>query len=88
MKEQSIFVSGSNYFNERDFNKMVELLEEGKTIHVGIDCIGHTRNNMEQEAYKEALEKHYGDNLEVIYKDGWCSYSYEYQLKGGVSNEN
>ena len=81
MKEQSIFVSGSNHFNERDFNKMIELLEQGKQIHIGIDCIGHTKNNMEQEIYKRNLIEHYGDKLEVIYNDGWCSYSYEYKLK-------
>ena len=88
MKEQYVYVSGSNYFKERCLNEMVELLDAGKRIRVGIDCIGHTRNNNEQENYREALEKHYGDNLEVIYKDGWCSYSYEYQLKGGASNES
>ena len=49
---------------------MIELLDEGKTIHVGIEVIGHTKNNMEQEAYKEALEKHYGNCLETTYMDG------------------
>lgn len=76
-----IYVSGSNYFNEEDLNKMIELLEQGETIRVGIDCIGHTRNNMEQENYKRALIERYGDRLEVIYNDGVCSYSYEYSLK-------
>ena len=85
MKEQSIYVSGSNCFREKYLMEMIDLLDKGNAIHVGIDCIGHTRNNTEQEAYKEALEKHYGDNLEVTYHDGWCSYSYEYKLKGGAS---
>ena len=81
MKEQYTYVSGSNCFQEKYLNKMIELLDAGKRIKVGIDCIGHTRNNMEQENYREALEKHYGNKLEVIYNDGWCSYGYDYQLK-------
>ena len=32
MNEQSIYVSGSNYFNNDDLNNMTRLLEEGKTI--------------------------------------------------------
>lgn len=81
---ESIYVSGSNYFNENDLNKMISLLDEGKAIHVGIACIGHTRNNSEQEAYKKALQEHYGDRLEVKWNEGVCSYSYEYKLKVGA----
>ena len=80
MKEQT-YVSGSNYFNQNSLDQMKELLEKGKAIQVGIACIGHTRNNSEQEAYKEALTNLYGDRLEVKYNDGVCSYSYSYQLK-------
>lgn len=78
---ESIFVSGSNYFKQACLNNMIELLENGKTIQVGIDCIGHTRNNMVQENYKDALVKYYGDKLNIKIKDGVCSYSYEYKLK-------
>lgn len=77
----SIFVDGSNYFQEEYLNNMIALLNKGKAINVGIDCIGHTRNNMEQEAYKEALLKHYGSKLEIKLNEGICSYSYEYKLK-------
>ena len=80
MKEQSVYVSGSNYFNKDDLNKMISLLNEGKEIQVGIACIGHTRNNMEQEAYKKALQEYYGDKLEIKCSEGVCSYSYEYKL--------
>lgn len=78
-----IYVSGSNYFNEEDLNKMIELLEQGETIRVGIDCIGHTRNNMEQEAYKEALIRNFAGEkeLEIKLLEGVCSYSYEYKLR-------
>lgn len=81
MKEQSIYVSGSNYFNNEDLNNMIKLLDERETIEVGISCIGHTRNNMEQENYKRALIEHYGDKLEVMLNDGAYSYSYKYRLK-------
>lgn len=80
MKE-SIWVSGSNTFNEKDFNKMIELLDAGNTINVGISCIGHTRNNMEQENYKKALEEYYGDKLEVELDSLVNTYSYIYKLK-------
>lgn len=80
MNEQSIYVSGSNYFNNEDLNNMIKLLDERKTIEVGISCIGHTRNNMEQEHYKKALEEHYGDKLEVMLNEGGYSYSYKYRL--------
>lgn len=81
MEEQSIYVSGSNYFNNEDLNNMIKLLDERKTIEVGISCIGHTRNNMEQEHYKNALEEHYGNELEVMLDEGAYSYSYKYRLK-------
>lgn len=80
MKE-SVWVSGSNTFNEKDFNKMVELLDAGNAINVGISCIGHTRNNMEQENYKKALEEHYGDRLEAKIDALVNTYSYIYKLK-------
>jgi len=76
-----IYVSGSNYFNEEDLNKMIELLEQGETIRVGIACIGHTRNNTEQENYKRALIERYGDKLEIKQSSGAYSYDYEYKLR-------
>ena len=78
--KNAIFVSGSNYFNNEDLQKMIALLDNKKTIHVGIDCIGHTRNNMEQEEYKKALIEHYGNRLEIMLNEGYCSYSYSYKL--------
>lgn len=74
-------ISGSNYFNQNDFEKMCEVLENGEHIEVGISCIGHTRNNMEQERYRVALEEKYGSKLEVKCSEGVCSYSYNYKLK-------
>jgi hypothetical protein len=81
MEKESIYVSGSNYFNNKDLDKMIELLDNGETISVGISCIGHTRNNMEQENYKRALEEHYKDKLEIMFHEGVCSYHYDYKLK-------
>jgi len=78
--KDSVYVSGSNYFNQEDLNKMIDLLDKGNAINVGIDCIGHTRNNMEQEAYKKALQEHYGSKLEIKLNSGVCSYDYSYRL--------
>ena len=77
----SKFIYGKNYFNETSFNEICEALERGETISVGIDCVGHTRNNNEQEAYKEALTEKYGNGLWIECNKGAVSYSYTYKLK-------
>lgn len=77
----SKLVNGQNYFNPISFNEICEALEQGETVSVYIDCIGFTRNNNEQEAYKEALTKKYGDRIQAERFDGGFSYSYSYQLK-------
>lgn len=74
-------INGQNYFNEASFNEACEALERAETVKMYIDCIGHTRNNDEQEAYKTALEKKYGDRLSAERSDGGYSYSYSYRLK-------
>lgn len=77
-----MLINGGNYFHEKAFNEICEALEKGgEAVRVGIDCIGHARNNNEQEAYKEALEKKYGDRLQITKRDGVNSYSYSYELK-------
>ncbi len=74
-------INGGNYFHDKAFNEICETLEQGEAVKVYIDCIGHTRNNDEQENYKEALEKKYGDRLQTTEHSGAYSYSYSYQLK-------
>lgn len=74
-------INGQNYFNETSFNEACEALERAETINMYIDCIGHTRNNDEQEAYKRALTEKYRDRLSVEKNDGGYSYSYSYRLK-------
>ena len=76
-------INGENYFNPVSFDEACKALEQGDTIRIGIDCIGHTRNNNEQEAYKEALTERYGDGLWVECSKGAVSYSYTYKLKDG-----
>ena len=76
-----MLIDGGNYFHEKAFNEICEALEQGETVEVYIDCIGHTRNNNEQEAYKEALFKKYQDRLKVEKDGGGYSYSYSYELK-------
>ena len=74
-------INGQNYFNEASFNKACEALERAETVKMYIDVIGHTRNNNEQEAYREALEKKFGSRLSVEKTEGGYSYSYSYRLK-------
>ena len=74
-------INGQNYFNETAFNEACEALEQGETVKMYIDVIGHTRNNNEQEAYREALENKYGSRLKVEKSEGGYSYSYSYSLK-------
>ncbi len=71
---------GNDYYTEY-FDEVCNHLESGETVQVYINCIGHTRNNYTQEAYKQALVKKYGDRLEVKCSNGVCSYHYEYKLK-------
>lgn len=74
-------IDGKNYFNEQSFNEICEALEKAGTVKVYIDSIGHTRNNNEQEAYKEALIEKYADRLKIDKIDGGYSYSYVYALR-------
>ncbi len=78
--QEAKFFSVGNYFNMEKFDGLCKLLEEGLTVEPGVNCIGHTRNNMVQEDYKEALEKKYGDKLNAKYRGGVCSYGYTYSL--------
>lgn len=82
-------INGGNYFNEVSFGKACEALENGNIIEMYIDVIGHTRNNIVQEEYEEALVKKYGDRLRIDKEVGSYSYSYAYGLKyfaGGGKN--
>lgn len=74
-------INGANYFNPISFNNACEALEQGHTIEMYIDVIGHTRNNIVQEEYEEALIEKYGDKLIVEKEQGSYSYSYSYRLK-------
>lgn len=56
-------INGKNYYNEESFNQMVEALEAGEVISIYIDCIGHTRAEIEEWHYKTALQNKYGDRL-------------------------
>ena len=73
-------VNGQNCFNNKSLVEICEALEAAQTVKVLIDCIGHTRNNDEQEAYKEALLKKYADRLKFEKIDGGYSYYYTYCL--------
>lgn len=74
-------INGANYFNPISFNKACKALEQGDTIEMYIDVIGHTKNNTVQEEYEKALIEKYGDKLIVEKEQGSYSYSYSYRLK-------
>ena len=73
-------VNCQNDFYSGCFNEVCVKLETGKTVHVYIDCIGHTRNNLVQEIYREKLMEKYGDRLLVDSSEGGFSFSYYYKL--------
>ena len=74
------FVCNDRFDPETSFNKMIQELDSGKTLMVGTDSLGHGDNNAWQETIKTKLEKHYGDKLIVVSKEGFYSYSYTYKI--------
>lgn len=79
MEKAKLIDCWNDFYKER-FDEVCKELEQGERVKVYIDCIGHTRNNMAQEAYKRALVKKYGERLIVKISEGACSYSYSYSL--------
>ena len=71
-------INCANGFYETLFNEVCKALEQDETVEVYIDCIGHTCNNMAQEAYKQALTNKYGDRLTVECSHDSYSYQYTY----------
>jgi len=80
-KSNRILINGKNYFNQNSFTEMCEVLEAGQVLEVYIDCIGHSRNNYEQENYRKSLQQKYSDRLEYEVLQGNWSHSYIYRLK-------
>ena len=69
-------INGSNYFQEERLKEMMQALEAGEEISIYIDCIGHTRAEVEEWHYKTALQKKYGDML-IIGMDKYGSTTYK-----------
>ena len=59
----SKLINGKNYFNDGSLQEMIEELEKGETIRIYIDCIGHTRTEIETANYVEALKEKFGSRL-------------------------
>lgn len=74
-------LNGQNYFNEKSFEEACQLLEENMIIEIYIDCIGNSRNDSEQENYRDALVKKYGDRIQVKKLERGNSFAYKYELK-------
>lgn len=81
MEKKTICFDVGNDFYQDKLEELKQELEKGCSVNVYVDCIGHSRNNYTQEAYKDALVKHYGNKLQVQYNSGVCSYDYTYELK-------
>lgn len=75
-------VDCGNCFDKSRFENLCKVLEEKGTACVYIDCIGQSRTNYEQEAYKKHLKEKYGDRLTAEREEGVCSYYYKYTLRG------
>lgn len=69
-------VNGSNYYNEKSLEEMIDLLEQGMKISIYIDCIGHTRTIMEEANYVDALKERYGNRLVKSIEGHWTNYYY------------
>lgn len=78
----TIRIDVANDFYNDKLQLLINALDESNKVAPMVDCIGHTRNNMTQEAYKKALIEHYGNKLNVRIDEGWCSYGYVYKLEG------
>lgn len=79
--DKAKLINCGNDFYPAFFTKLCEKLEGEHVVGVYVDCIGHTRNNIVQETYKEKLIEKYGDKLVCENSDSGFSYSYYYKLK-------
>lgn len=73
-------INCKNYFNQDSLNEVCECLEKGEEVKVYINWVGYSLNTYEQENYKDALLKKYGDRLSVGIEKGVRCYSYFYKL--------
>ena len=78
--ENKKLINCGNEFYPAFFDKLCSALEEGQTAEVYVDCIGHTRNNLVQEVYKEKLLEKYGNTLSIQRCAGAYSTTYCYCL--------
>ena len=77
-------INGRNYFNQKSLGQMIQALEQGEVISIYIDCIGHTRAEVEEWHYKTALQKKYGDML-IISNNKYGEPTYK--LGGGIKKK-
>ncbi len=78
--ENKKLINCGNEFYPVFFDKLCSALEDGQTVEVHVDCIGHTRNNLVQEVYKEKLVEKYGATLLIQRSAGAYSTTYCYCL--------
>ena len=68
-------INVGNYYTEERFQVVKEALEQGNTVRIYVDCIGHSRTEMVESEFREALQGEYKDKL--VYKRDFAD---EYSL--------
>ena len=56
-------INVGNYYTEERFKKVKEALDQGHTVRVYVDCIGHARTEQVEWEFKKALQETYKDKL-------------------------
>lgn len=59
MFRKAVFTNVGNYFTEKSFNEVCQMLEKGEAVEMYVECIGHTRNRMVLAEYRKKLFERY-----------------------------
>lgn len=58
-------INGSNSFNLSIYKDIIQNLNNGETVELYINCLGHTRAQIEGSKYREELQNYFGEKLEI-----------------------
>ena len=56
-------INVGNYYTEARLQEVKEALEQGYTVRIYVDCIGHSRTEQVEWEFREELQKEYKDKL-------------------------
>lgn len=65
------WVNCANSFYSEKAEELDEALQGGEWVHIYIDCIGHTRAEIEGRNYVKWLTEKYGNRLQVEEYQGY-----------------